>query len=68
MRKYDHSLLLGKMREKGYSQERLAKAVGISEVALWNKLHNKTDFTRTEMFTISKVLELDDVPSYFFAM
>ena len=68
MRKYDHSLLLGKMREKGYSQEKLAKAVGISEYTLWTKLHNVSEFNTTEMLTIMKVLEIENPMPYFFAI
>ena len=68
MRKYDHSLLLGKMREKGYSQEKLAKAIGISEYTLWNKLHNVSEFNTTEVLTIMKVLEIENPMPYFFAI
>ena len=66
MAKFDHSRLMGLMREKKYSQERLAKEMGISEAALWNKLHNKSDFTDTEMFTVMKVLEIENPMRYFF--
>lgn len=66
MAKFDHSKLMGLMREKKYSQSKLAKEVGISEAALWNKLHNVSDFTDTEMFTIMKVLGIENPIVYFF--
>lgn len=66
MAKFDHSKLLGLMREKKYSQEKLAKEVGISTAALWNKLHNTSDFTDKEMFTIMKVLGIENPVAYFF--
>ena len=65
--KFDHSKLLGLMREKKYSQEKLAKAIGISEYTLWNKLHNVSDFNTTEVLCIMKVLGIEDPMPYFFA-
>ena len=68
MNRFNHSPLLGRMREKGFTQKDLAKEIGISEVALWKKLHGKTDFTTTEIFTIAKVLDIENLWVYFFAL
>ena len=65
--KFDHSKLLGLMREKKYSQERLAKEVGISEAALWNKLHNISEFNAKEILITMKVLGIEDPIPYFFS-
>lgn len=65
--KYDHKRLIGLMRENGYSQEKLSREMGISETALWNKLHCRSDFTDTEIFIIMKILGIVDPVPYFFA-
>ena len=69
MREYDYSRLLGRMREKGYTQEKLAKALGISETSLNHRLNNKLNFRQDEIVTARDILliprqKLDD---YFFA-
>ena len=66
MQQFDHSKLLGLMREKGFSQDRLAKETGISKTALSNKIHNKSEFTATEMLTIIVLLGIEDPRPYFF--
>ncbi len=66
--KFDHSKLMGLMREKKYSQEKLAKAIGISEPTLWNKLHSVSGFNDKEMLIISKVLEIENLYPYFFTI
>lgn len=69
MQIYDYSLLLGKMREKNYTQEKLAKSLGISECSVNFSLNNKRNFRQDE---ILKIIELLDIPKtqiekYFFA-
>lgn len=64
---FDYSKLLGLMREQKYTQETLAKEIGISSVSLWKKLHNRSEFTSKEMLTIIKVLGITDPMPYFFA-
>lgn len=54
----DFSKLKGRMREMGYSQEKLAKEVGISVASLQNKLSGKSDFRLKEMKTISLLLKI----------
>lgn len=58
MENYNYSRLLGKIREKGYSQKQLAKAVGISETSINLKLNNKSMFRQDEIVRISEKLEI----------
>ena len=55
------NLLRGKIAEKGYTQEKLAKEVGISR-----KLLGKREFTLTEVVSICKVLDIADPVNIFF--
>lgn len=66
--KYNYSLLLGKMREKGFTQERLAKRLNLSAVSLNLSLNNKRPFKQGEMLTICEALGIDicDIEKYFF--
>lgn len=67
--KYNHSKLLGRMRELGFTQERLAEAIGINRSTLSSKLNGLSYFSTEEMDTICKELDIpnDDVGKYFFA-
>lgn len=56
MENYNYSRLLGKIREKGYSQKQLAKEVGISETSINLKLNNKSMFRQDEIVRISEKL------------
>ena len=66
---FNYSKLLGRMRECGFTQEQLAKAIGISKYTLNAKLNNKFKFNSEEMLAIAKVLNipLDEFGEYFFA-
>lgn len=44
---------------RNFNVERLAKAIGISESTLYQKLGGKSDFTLTEVRAIEKTLVLD---------
>ena len=64
---FDYSRLKGRMREKGYTQEKLADAIGISTVALRKKLQGgRPYFKADEMFAIGKALDIDSLDAYFF--
>ena len=69
MREYNYSLLLGRMKEKGYTQARLANALGISETSLNLRLKNKLNFRQDEIISASDILDipLKDLEAYFFA-
>lgn len=66
--KFNHSKLLGRMREYHYTQAMLAGKMGINESTLNTKLKGKAYFTAKE---IDKMCELLNIPNeeiglYFF--
>ena len=66
---YNYSKLLGRIRERGYTQEQLAKAIGKNKGTISGKLNNQFSFTQEEMDDICKVLEINnnEIGEYFFA-
>lgn len=69
MDSYNYSRLLGRIKEKGFTQSSLAATVGISETSLNLKLNNKGLFRQDEIVKIAEAL---DIPmtvcdQYFFA-
>ena len=69
VRMYDYSKLLGRMKEKGFTQETFSKEVGISECSLNLSLNNKRDFRQTEITRGCNALDIpiSEVEAYFFA-
>lgn len=69
MQSYDYSKLLGKMREQGFTQEKLAKSIGISETSVNLSLNNKRNFRQNEILKITEVLGIpaEHLEQYFFA-
>lgn len=65
---FDYSKLLGKIKEKGFTQASLAKAIGITSGALSEKLNNKANFKQREIFFIRQMLDISigEVGEYFF--
>lgn len=68
--KFNYSKLLGRMRECGYTQEQLAKAIGINKATLSTKLNNRFSFSQNEILAICKVLNIptSEISEYFYAM
>lgn len=66
--KFDHSKLLGRIRELGFTQKTLAKAIGINESTLNGKLNNKTPFTMKDIDRICEVLNIhnSEIGTYFY--
>lgn len=66
---YDYSRLLGRMKEKGYTQEKLAKYIGISECSVNFSLNNKRNFRQDEIIKITGALDIpnEKIEEYFFA-
>ena len=66
---FDYSKLLGRMRELGYTQEKLAKAIGVNESTLNAKLNNKGYFNNHLIDKICEVLDISkmEIGSYFYA-
>lgn len=67
---FDYSKLKGRIKEKYNSQKDFAAALNISEVALTNKLNNRTKFTQDEIMNCLDllVIDLNDIPLYFFTL
>ena len=68
--KFNHSKLLGRMRERGVTQATLAEAIGMNKGTLNAKLSSQSFFTQCEMVSICKVLNIPfkEIPLYFFAI
>jgi len=66
---FDYSKLLGKIKEKGLTQETLAKSIGITPGSMSEKLNNKANFKQKEIFMICQVLDISvgAEGEYFFA-
>lgn len=67
---FDYSKLLGRIKERGYTQETLAKHIGIAESSMCLKLNNKANFRHSEIFLICEALRIDirDIGVYFFTV
>lgn len=65
---FDYSKLLGRIRERGFTQETLAKRIGIAESSMCLKLNNKAGFRHNETFLICEALEIptEEIGEYFF--
>lgn len=68
MQQYDYSRLLGRIRERGYTQETLAKGIGISACSLNLTLNNRRDFRQDEILKVGELLSIpnSNLPEYFF--
>jgi len=66
---FNYSALLGLMREKGFTQESLAAAAGMSHSQLNVKLNGRYPFKQTDIQSIVDVLGIApaDIGRYFFA-
>jgi len=50
--------LQGKMKEMGITLDALSKQIGLSRTGLFNKIHNKVEFTATEIEEVGRILKL----------
>ena len=66
----NYSKLLGRIRECGFTQESLAKAIGKNKSTISTKLNGRFPFTAKEIDDICKVLNIpnDEIGDYFFAV
>jgi DNA-binding XRE family transcriptional regulator len=66
--KFNYSKLLGRIKECGYTQEKLAEAIQINKGTLNQKLKNKSHFTTLEMSKMCKALSISpaEIGEYFF--
>lgn len=69
MKKFNHLELLGRIKACGYTQEKLAGAIGINLSTLNSKLNGQSYFSTKEMDSICKELDIStgDIGKYFFA-
>jgi len=65
---YDYSKLRGKIKEVVGTERNFARELGIGRVSLYKRLHNKLDFSRSEMVRACDLLGIDycEVAAYFF--
>lgn len=68
--KFNYSKLLGRMRECGFTQKQLAKAIGINTATLSLKLNNRFSFSQEEILAICKLLNIPicEIGDYFYAI
>lgn len=60
------NLLKAKIVEKGYTQQKLAKEVGMSGNSMYRKVAGKREFTLSEVVAICDVLEIHNPVEIFF--
>lgn len=67
---FDYSKLLGRLKEKGLTQEQFAELLEISGTTLSKKLNGKSEWTQAEINKACEILEIDpaDIPLYFFKL
>lgn len=65
---FDYSKLLGRIKEKYDTQEKLAEKSQMSLVSLNKKLNNVVDFSQSDIFDLSELLEIEvnQIGIYFF--
>lgn len=51
---------------RGYTLKTLAKELKISITSLFNKIHNKNEFTASEINTMCEKLRIENKDEYFF--
>lgn len=59
--------LRAEFARKGFTQQQIAKLMGISLKTLYNKLHNKNKrggFTDTEIRRLKEILGIDDLSEF----
>lgn len=68
--KFNYAKLLGRMRECGFTQEQLAKAIGVNKATLSLKLNNRFSFAQEEILSICKQLNIPvcEIGDYFYAV
>lgn len=67
---YDYRRLKGRIIEMYDTQANFAKAMGVRQETISNKLSGKRDFSRTEVLKIADLLKipLTDLEPYFFCV
>ena len=65
---YNYGKLLGRMKEKRFTQDELADKIGISATSMNLSLNNKRDFKQEVILSVCDCLgiPLSKIPEYFF--
>ena len=65
---FDYSKLLGRLKEKGLTQDKFAELLGMSGTTLSKKLNGKSEWTQAEINKACEILEInpEEIPVYFF--
>jgi transcriptional regulator with XRE-family HTH domain len=65
-----YAKLRGRIKELGYTQEKLANEIGRDKSSLSCKLNGKSDFTTKEIDCICNVLDIsnNEIGEFFFAI
>lgn len=58
--------LKGALASAGYTQQSMAKELGISTATFCNKLNNRTEFKASEMFILEEKLNIKDLAEIFY--
>lgn len=68
MSKFNYAKLLGKIKEQGFTQAKLADAIGINRGTLSAKLNGQYSFSVKEIDSICRELDIsnDEIGAYFF--
>jgi hypothetical protein len=68
MMNYDYGLLEAKIKEKYYTKDRFATALGIGRTALYSKLQGLSQFKQNEIFSMVQLLGIkkNEITIYFF--
>ena len=68
--KFDYSKLLGRIKEFGFTQDKMALEIGVSVSTLSFKLNNKAFFSQKEIRKICDLLgiEIAEIGIYFFTL
>lgn len=66
--KFNHSKLLGRIRQLGLTQESVAQEIGINKGTLNMKLSGKYSFTAAEIDSLCRLLNIPngEIGAYFF--
>lgn len=64
----DYSKLLGRIKEKGFTQASVARMIKVSPTTMNGKLNGHVEFSQSEIRNLCKVLHIQDsdIPAFFF--
>ena len=67
---FNYSKLLGRMRERGFTQKDIADHICMNATTLSQKLNHKARFNANEIDSICKLLDIakEDIGAYFFTV